>query len=148
MDQTPCPLAGDQNGMTEGDYSMIAKSGLKVSILLAVLAVVCMLSTCGEAEPTAVEEPTATEVSATDTFMSPLKPESGFKGLLAFHSDRTGAMQVYLMQGDTLEQTRLTEEPNGAFEPGWAPLPACVTPPNSSSFGISQKRDSKSSITP
>jgi TolB protein len=98
---------------------MIARRGLSVLAALVVITSGCLLSACEQAEPTATEAPTA--VSVTEPFVSPLQPDAEFEGALAFHSDRSGVLQIHVMRGDTLAETRLTEDPGGAFEPSWSP---------------------------
>ena len=93
---------------------------LSISLLVLVgLSVACLLSACGSDEAT----PTPSEsVSVLPSpFESPLQPVQQFAGLLAFHSERSGTLQVYLLQGDTAEVVRLSDDPAGDFEPDWSP---------------------------
>ena len=93
-----------------------------LSLILACSTVACLLlSACGQQE-----QPTPTDfVSPVDTpepFESPLpEPVTYFEGQLAFHSDRSGSLQIYLMQGDLAEPTKISDDPMGAFEPSWSP---------------------------
>lgn len=94
------------------------------SVLCIVLLAGCLLSSaCQRAE----QQTTATVESALPTpqpqaFESPLeKPGVRFDGMIAFHSKRSGALQIYVLQGDTGKTSRLTSDPGGAFEPSWSP---------------------------
>jgi Tol biopolymer transport system component len=96
-----------------------AKSVLWIVMLLAG----CLLFACRRTE----QEATSTFESVLLTpqpqvFESPLEqPGVRFDGVIAFHSERSGSLQVYVLHGDTDETERLTFEPGGAFEPSWSP---------------------------
>lgn len=92
-------------------------------VLWIVLLAACLLSACQGAE----QEATHTFESAPLTpqpqvFESPLEqPGVHFDGVIAFHSKRSGALQIYVLQGDAGETVRLTNDTGGAFEPSWSP---------------------------
>lgn len=66
--------------------------------------------------PTMTEEPTATfEVKTV-----PPTPQIE-KGLIAFASDRTGTMEIWLMRKDGSNQRVVTNLPDGACQPAWDP---------------------------
>lgn len=98
-----------------------------IGLFVVVALTVCFLSACGENQPTpTVPMPTSTDRPTTDgPFESPIEPPAsggqGLEGLLAFHSERSGMLQIYLLGGDTGEAIRLTNDPAGAFEPDWSP---------------------------
>lgn len=89
------------------------------SMTLIALSVACLVSACaaGEITPTPSESISALE----PPFDSPLQPAQPFEGTVAFHSERNGLLQIYLLRGDTPEAVRLTADPAGAFEPDWSP---------------------------
>jgi TolB protein len=93
-----------------------------IAFIVACGAIACLLlSACGQKEqptPTTFVSP----VNTPEPFESPLpEPVDYFEGYLAFHSDRTGTLQIYLIQGDLVEHTQISHDPMGAFEPGWSP---------------------------
>jgi len=98
-----------------------------ISLAVIVLLVVSCLLACGEEQatpttsmPTSAAQPTADELFESP-FTSPLPVAQRPEGLLAFHSERSGLLQIYLLRGDTGETIRLTNDPAGAFEPDWSP---------------------------
>jgi tol-pal system beta propeller repeat protein TolB len=44
-----------------------------------------------------------------------------FEGKIAFHSERTGRLQIYVLDGATSETRQITDDPREAFEPSWSP---------------------------
>lgn len=71
-----------------------------------------------ENTPDATPEPILTPVlspTATPTLFG------GSAGQIAFSSDRTGNMQVWLMNADGSQQQPLTNLPDGACKPSWSP---------------------------
>lgn len=73
-------------------------------------------------EPTeipATAAPTATPVTVTATF-TPTLPALG-NGVLAFHSDRDGEIDIYTMALDGSNLQRLTTDEGRDFEPDWSP---------------------------
>lgn len=60
-----------------------------------------------------LEEPTAT--------FTPAATPQGGAGMLAFASDQTGEVQIYLLDMATLEITQVTKMTGGACQPSWSP---------------------------
>lgn len=48
-------------------------------------------------------------------------PVPGFPGKIAFHSERMGGLQIFVLDGTTGELTQVTNDPREAFEPAWSP---------------------------
>lgn len=80
--------------------------------------------------PQIVEEvtpsPTATESSAqitqTAEALTPQPtPLGGAPSQIAFASNRTGVMQIWLMNSDGTQQRQITNQPDGACQPSWSP---------------------------
>jgi TolB protein len=69
--------------------------------------------------PTALDSPLQLDTSPALT--SPVETPYPFKGVLAFHSNRHGALQVFVMDGNSGEVTGLTNDPIKALEPTWSP---------------------------
>ena len=120
----------------------------KKSMLLSLLVVVMsILAACQGAEtPLSGEFATPTTVKSTSTpaqelfnspvpqsstFESPVTPAESpqkstqvaalFPGKIAFHSNRTGLLEVYILDGKTGQVERVTSYNEEAFEPSWAP---------------------------
>lgn len=68
------------------------------------------------ADPTQADTPTVTLALPTP----PPTPEVE-RGLIAFASDRTGTMEIWLMKKDGSNQRALTNLPDGACQPAWSP---------------------------
>src|SRR5213078_3452910 len=49
---------------------------------------------------------------------------------LLFVSERDGNQEIYVMNGDGSNQTRLTNNTVQDFWPHWQPVPQCVAPPS------------------
>lgn len=98
---------------------MNSRQSLRMLAALVVLAAGSMLIACDQAEPTATLA--LATAPAADALTSPLQPAPDFEGVLAFHTDRSGVLQIHLMRGDTSAETSLTQDPAGAFEPAWSP---------------------------
>jgi len=85
--------------------------------------------------PTGWQESTATVQAPTLTLEAPvLAPEiltvtpsvtptafGGGTGQIAFSSNRTGSMQIWLMNADGTQQKQITNMPDGACQPSWSP---------------------------
>jgi Tol biopolymer transport system component len=72
--------------------------------------------------PTATLEPAATEVplpTATPTLS--VTPVGGGLGEIAFASDRTGSVQVWIMGSDGSNARQITNLGDGACQPDWSP---------------------------
>lgn len=95
---------------------------LTLALLMGILIVSCMGST-----KTQAPEPFDSPLPATDqpTFVSPLGESTErvprFPGKIAFHSDRSGSLQIHVVHGDTGKVECLTDSPSQAFEPSWSP---------------------------
>lgn len=119
---------------------------MKIKRLLLEVAVIALLSGCREAEqsmqtPATFESPLASRHRVESPLSSPdalESPVASFKGKLAFHSQRSGILQIYVLDGDTGEITRLTNDSAGAFEPNWSP--------DCSSIVYTSKRDDPNSF--
>ncbi len=80
--------------------------------------------------PERVQAPAAAATSApisvaTDT-ATPLPPTptptpTPNLGRIAFHSERSGNLDIWVMNGDGSNQTQLTDAPDRDFEPAWSP---------------------------
>ncbi len=64
--------------------------------------------------------PTPSKTTLASVIPSSL-PEGEEFGEIAFVSDRTGSMQIWLMEADGTKQTQLTSIPEGVCQPDWAP---------------------------
>ena len=67
--------------------------------------------------PTATPEPAIAQAEATAT----LQPIPDIPGRLAFHSDRTGQLEIWTMNADGSDLRQLTESPERDLEPDWSP---------------------------
>lgn len=65
-------------------------------------------------------EPQITPIPTTSPTPTPTRV-GGSAGQLAFSSDRTGSMQVWIMNTDGSQQHPLTNLPDGACKPSWSP---------------------------
>jgi len=65
-------------------------------------------------------EPQITPVPTSSPTPTPTRVGGG-AGQLAFSSDRTGSMQVWIMNTDGSQQHPLTNLPDGACKPSWSP---------------------------
>ncbi len=87
-------------------------------------------------QPTTLPEPTETAVLAANFTPEPTQIETttptitpsitptafgGGTGQIAFASNRTGSMQIWLMNADGTQQKQLTNVADGACEPSWSP---------------------------
>ncbi len=67
---------------------------------------------------TATQKPSPTQ---TDTPTPQPTPLGGGKGQIAYASDVTGIPQIWLMNADGTAQRQITDMPEGACQPAWAP---------------------------
>lgn len=65
-----------------------------------------------------IQQPTATPTEAVIPSATPL---GGGQGQIAFVSDRTGIMQIWMMSSDGTNQIQLTSMNEGACQPNWSP---------------------------
>jgi Tol biopolymer transport system component len=75
-------------------------------------------------EPTATAtlQDTATATATiTETLLPSPTPLGGGPSQIAFASDRTGIMQIWLMNADGSQQRQITSEKDGACQPTWSP---------------------------
>ena len=73
-------------------------------------------------EPTFTQTPEPSNTPTETTTPSPTTtPVGGGGGQIAFSSNRTGTMQVWLMNIDGSHQRPLTNMPDGACKPTWSP---------------------------
>lgn len=63
------------------------------------------------------------EATAQPTLTPSITPTAfgGGTGQIAFSSNRTGSMQIWLMNADGTQQKQITNIPDGACEPSWSP---------------------------
>jgi serine/threonine protein kinase len=76
--------------------------------------------------PGAVMSPTRTQTSTPETAQMPTPMPSptslgGGAGVLAYVSDRTGALQVWIIDVETGRPQQITDITDGACQPDWAP---------------------------
>jgi serine/threonine protein kinase len=71
--------------------------------------------------PTASPSPEPTETPTPTITLSPSPTAFGGSGQIAFASNRTGFMQVWLMNADGTQQRPITNMPDGACQPSWSP---------------------------
>jgi Tol biopolymer transport system component len=71
-------------------------------------------------EPTVTFTPTLTPVD-TKTPTPTVTPLGGGFGQIAFVSNRTGTMQIWMMNSDGGNQHQITNVPEGACQPAWSP---------------------------
>jgi Tol biopolymer transport system component len=57
----------------------------------------------------------------TDAVIPSATPRGGGQGQIAFVSDRTGIMQIWMMNSDGTNQIQLTSMNEGACQPSWSP---------------------------
>jgi serine/threonine protein kinase/Tol biopolymer transport system component len=68
------------------------------------------------------QKPTPTILPSNTPIPTPAAtPIGGRPGQIAFASDRTGVMQLWLMNPDGSKQQQLTNLPDGACQPAWSP---------------------------
>ncbi len=74
------------------------------------------------ANPTATltPSPTITNTPEPSPTVGPT-PLGGGSGIIAFASNRTGIMQIWLMNADGSQQRPVTSMPDGACQPSWSP---------------------------
>jgi eukaryotic-like serine/threonine-protein kinase len=70
--------------------------------------------------PTRTYTPTRT-LTPTITLTPTVTPDGGGFGQIIFASDRTGAIQLWLMNDDGLNQEQITNLPDGACQPDFSP---------------------------
>ncbi|MCX7975591.1 MAG: hypothetical protein N2646_00825, partial [Bellilinea sp.] len=71
--------------------------------------------------PTASPTPEPTETPPPTITLSPSPTAFGGSGQIAFASNRTGFMQIWLMNADGTQQRPITNMPDGACQPSWSP---------------------------
>ena len=92
------------------------------------LAALLLASACGdEGEPAATPAPTATAAPAEERTPTPGAPATG---KIAFHSDRDGNFEIYVMNADGSNQTRLTDNAATDAFPAWGPAPTATAAPS------------------
>jgi dipeptidyl aminopeptidase/acylaminoacyl peptidase len=91
----------------------------KTNPLIICLALVLLPSACGPGQAAPESSPTQLFVPA-DTPVPPAATPTG-EGRIAFDSDRDGNAEIYLMNADGTEATRLTDNPAGDAFPSWSP---------------------------
>jgi len=97
---------------------------MKRRLTLGILLLIgCLLFGCQVSEQETTNPPQSIlQTPQIEAFESPVGPGGArFDGMIAFHSERSGNLQIYVLYGDTGETKRLTTEPGGAFEPSWSP---------------------------
>lgn len=74
-------------------------------------------------DPTATATPTPlpTETPTPTITLSPTPTQFAGSGQIAFASNRTGLMQIWLMNADGTQQRPITNMPDGACQPTWSP---------------------------
>ncbi|MEM5774386.1 MAG: hypothetical protein AAGU05_05235, partial [Anaerolineaceae bacterium] len=65
--------------------------------------------------------PEAPQQTPTEAFTPTATPLGGGQGQIAFVSDRSGIMQIWLMNADGSNQKQLTSMNEGACQPNWSP---------------------------
>jgi hypothetical protein len=91
---------------------------------LFVLCLATPLAACGGGEggaPTAEPSPTATGEEPTAARTPSATSVAAATGKIAFHSDRDGNYEIYVMNADGSGQTRLTDNPAIEGSPAWSP---------------------------
>lgn len=71
--------------------------------------------------PTLTPTPDPTDTPTPTITFSPSPTAFGGSGQIAFASNRTGLVQVWLMNSDGTQQRPLTNMPDGACQPTWSP---------------------------
>ena len=92
--------------------------------LLIVGSLLCACQAASQDQPGTPESVLPTP--GTEAFRSPVElatesPDAYFEGSIAFHSERSGSLQLYILDGETGETEPLTFAPAGSFEPNWSP---------------------------
>jgi serine/threonine protein kinase len=75
------------------------------------------------ATPTSSPAPTFTQTASPTPTITPtqLPTPMGGSGQIAFVTNRTGAMEIWLMNNDGTDVTQITNIPEGACQPKWSP---------------------------
>src|SRR6266849_4261827 len=87
--------------------------GEMVSRLIPLLALGALLADCQDAERSLA--PTV------DTPQFSLSAAEGLRGTIAFHSNRDGDFDIYVMNADGSRVTQLTHNTTGDVDPIWSP---------------------------
>lgn len=92
--------------------------------IVAAIVVLALVAGCGKAGPTAPSVPlTDTPVPPVTTAALPTETSShgSGDGLIVFHSERDGNMEIYVMNTDGSDQRRLTNNDADDVCPAWSP---------------------------
>ncbi|MFN7036379.1 MAG: protein kinase domain-containing protein [Bellilinea sp.] len=71
--------------------------------------------------PSVTPTPEPTETPTPTITLTPSPTAFGGSGQIAFASNRTGLMQIWLMNADGTQQRPITNMPDGACQPSWSP---------------------------
>jgi Tol biopolymer transport system component len=92
--------------------------------IVAAMVVLTLAAGCGKAGPTAPSVP-LTDTPVPPVTMAALltetSPPSSGDGLIVFHSERDGNMEIYVMNTDGSDQRRLTNNDADDVCPAWSP---------------------------
>ena len=91
-------------------------------LLAAWLLAAAACSSDTESSPPTTESPPATPTTTTPTTPTTTTPIRDSVGQIAFVSERDGNQEVYVMDADGSNQTRLTNNPAYDGLPVWSPV--------------------------
>jgi hypothetical protein len=94
---------------------------IPVSRLLSIIAVGLLFGACRESA--------APVGSAVGGLHFSLAPGDGPHGAIAFHSNRTGDFEIFVMNADGSDVTRVTNTTAQNFDPIWSPDGKQIAPP-------------------
>ena len=125
-DGTKIAFASDRDGASPGSGSFFGLPVSDIYVLDLATGALTRLTTHPDADVYPAWSPDGTKIaftSARDRTLIPADPEAGHDG------GEMPNLDIYVMEADGSDQTRLTSDPTEDLQPAWQPVPVAVTFP-------------------